>query len=151
MAPLVVVVWQLVRAVIVEGQGTGNGGRSDDIGIDPERNAVVVTPVFAGKFSGGHQVFPLSVTAHLGDIGSGTDSQRMLPIFGVDVGKRHLSRAGKRPGGEVFHAVQQTGIEDFLVQPPEFGAVFIFRLHGHVGRSLLGGQDRTQTTDTQHL
>ena len=71
-------------AVIVEDQRTRDGGRADDIGVDPKRDAVVRAPVFAGKLSGRHEI-PLPA-ANLGDTGSRTDSQGMPAIFGVDVG-----------------------------------------------------------------
>src|SRR6266536_3074346 len=97
MTPLVVLVRQFVGAVIVECQGARNGRRTNDIGIDPERDAVVPSPVFARKLSGRQKIFPLPATVNLGNVSSRTDSQRMLTIFDVDVGQRHLSRAGERP------------------------------------------------------
>ena len=105
--PFVVLVRQFVGAVIVQHEGARDGGRTNDVGVHPERDAVVAAPVFAGKLSGGHKIFPLPATVNLRDIGRGTHAQRMPAIFDVDVAQRHLSHAGERPGREVFHAVQQ--------------------------------------------
>ena len=149
MSPLVVLVRQFVRAVIVQHQGTRNRGRTNDLGVDPERDAVVPAPVFARKLSRRDKIFPLPATVNLGDIGSRADSQRMPAFFDVDVRQCHLSQAGKRPGGEVFHAVEQTRIEDLLVQPSEFSAVFIRRLHWHLGSSLLCRERHAQTKGAQ--
>src|SRR5580704_7660008 len=93
--PLVVLVRQFVGAVIVEREGAGNSGRTNDIGVDPERDAVVPAPVFARKLSRRHKIFPLPATVNLGDIGSRTDSQRMLAIFDADLGQGHLSQSGE--------------------------------------------------------
>lgn len=123
-------------------EGARNSGRTNDIGVDPERDAVVAAPVFARKLSGRHKIFPLPATVNLGDIGSRTDSQRMLAIFDADVGQRHLSRAGERPGGESFHAVQHARIEDLLVQPSEFRAVLIPGQHRHLGNRVLCREGR---------
>src|ERR1035438_10341395 len=57
--PLVVLVRQFVGAVIVEREGARNCWRTNDIGVDPERDAVVPAPVFARKLSGRHKIFPL--------------------------------------------------------------------------------------------
>ena len=72
--------------VIVQDQRTRDGRRADDIGVDPERDAVVAAPVFASKLSGRYQVFLLPAAVNLGDIGSRTDSQRTPAILGADVG-----------------------------------------------------------------
>ena len=73
----------------------------------------------------------------------------MLAIFDADLGQGHLSQSGERPGGEVFHAVEQTGIEDLLVKPAEFRAVFIPRLHWHLGSDLLCRERPAQAKDAQ--
>ena len=84
--PFVVLVRQFVGAVIVERKGAGNSRRTDDIGVDPKRDAVVPAPVFAGNLSGRYKIFPLPAAINLGDVGGRTDSQRMPAIFDVDVG-----------------------------------------------------------------
>ncbi len=96
-----------------------------------------MAPVFARKLSRRHKIFPLPATVNLGDISSRTDSQGMLPIFDMDIGQRHLTRTGERPCGEVLHTVQHTRVENLLVHPSEFSAVFIRRLHRHNGHDLL--------------
>src|SRR5579863_4530637 len=146
---LVVVVRQLVRTIVVQDKRTGDRGRADDIGIDPKRDSVVLAPVFAGKVSSRDQIFPLARALNLRDIGRRTDSERMPAIFDVDIGQRHLSRPGERPVGKVLHAIQHSRIEDFLVQPTEFGAVFISRLHRHLGSDLCA-ERYAPTKDAQY-
>ena len=144
-AALIVWVWEFVDAFVVERERARDSGRANNIGVHPERDAVVPAPVFSGKLSGCHEIFPLSATVNLSDISSGTNSQRMPPVFGAGVGQRHLSQAGERPGREIFHTVQQSRIEHLLIQPSKLGAVFKSRLHRHLGNVLLCHEKYFQT------
>lgn len=89
-AAFVISIGQFVRSVIMENQRTRNSRRADDVGIHPERNAVVFASSLPREISAWLQDLPTHLIANLGDVGSRADAHGVLTIFSVNFGECHL-------------------------------------------------------------
>ena len=80
-AAFVGVVRQDVLAFVVKGQRCGDGWRSVDIRVNPNRDSVIAAPILGGKSAGGDEVLPIAAAVDAAYIKGGADSNGMLAIF----------------------------------------------------------------------
>ncbi len=67
-AAFILVVGQQVRAFVVQGQVQRDGGRTVNVRIDPDGDAVVRSPVFGGEVARGDKILPVAAAVDTPDV-----------------------------------------------------------------------------------